>query len=66
MSRPCEVPYYQNYWYLYKEDCDRKLKAKTEEMEDFRNEVSDLDHTLGFAQSEIPHLLEDNEKLRKN
>ena len=51
MSRPCEVPYCQSYWYLYKEDCDRKLKAKTEEIEDLRYKVSDLEYEL-FGESE--------------
>ena len=39
MSRPCKVLYYQNYWDLYKEDCDRELNAKTKKIEELDIEV---------------------------
>ena len=40
MPRPCKVPYCQNYWDQYKEDCDRELNAKTKMIEELDIEVN--------------------------
>ena len=57
MSKHCKVPYCQSYWYRYKKDCERKLEAKKQEIEDLRYKVSDLEFEVGMMRmSEVSEL----------